>query len=246
MYYHAKIEHSGNSHFWWNMPKEEIVNALLIPFVNGQVVVVTRSGQRSILNMKNVTYVTFYKTSEKLHKSDGRRVPEDFKSAEFQQNECTDELIEEVKGVHASSSAQSVLQMALAPPKNQVFVIMKFGSKQLDSAYEGVIKPIIENYGLKVIRIDEIQDSGKITDQVLKNIAESKYVLADLSGERPNCYYETGFAHALGKRLILTIKRTDTIHFDLAAYRFIQWDTEAELRKSLRKRFTDLEQETEH
>lgn len=242
MYYHAKLEHSGKPHLWWNLPKEELVNDLLVPFVNGQVVLATRSGRKSILNMKNVTFLTVYRTRDKLRKTGTRRTPLDFKSEEFQENECTEEIIKEVKGIHAASSAQSVLQMAFAPPKNQVFAIMKFGSKELDSAYEGVIKPVIEEYGLKAIRIDEIQDSGQITDQVLRHIAESKYVLADLSGERPNCYYETGFAHALGKELILTIKKSDTIHFDLAGYRFIQWETEAELRREFRKRFAGLEQ----
>ena len=92
-----------------------------------------------------------------------------------------------------------------------------------------------------MLRIDEIQDSGSITDQVLQAIASSKYILADLTGGRPNCYYETGFAHALGKEMILTIKKGDNIHFDLAGYRFMQWETEAELRRLLRERLKYLE-----
>jgi hypothetical protein len=57
-----------------------------------------------------------------------------------------------------------------------------------------------------------------------------------LSGERPNCYYETGFAHALGKEIILPINTKDKIHFDLSGHRFIQWETESDLRKGLKKR----------
>ena len=83
---------------------------------------------------------------------------------------------------------------------------MKFGDDALDSAYEGVIKPIVASFHMKCLRIDEVQNSGKITDQILEAIAESKYIIADLTGERPNCYYESGFAHALGKELVLTIE----------------------------------------
>jgi nucleoside 2-deoxyribosyltransferase len=94
----------------------------------------------------------------------------------------------------------------------------------------------VRRHGYQCIRIDDIQDSGNITDQVLQEIAKSKFVLADLTGERPNTYYEAGFAHALGKRLILTIRKTARIHFDLAGYRFILWETEQDLRQQLAKR----------
>ena len=141
----------------------------------------------------------------------------------------------------SNPSSSSLLQKSLKEPKNQVFIISKFGDKIIDSAYEGVIKPLFEKYKINVVRVDKIQDSGKIDDQILSSIAESKYVLADLSSSRPNCYYETGFAHALGKTIILTIRKDESIHFDLAGYRFIQWETESELREELSKRIKHLE-----
>ena len=119
---------------------------------------------------------------------------------------------------------------------------MKFDDKILDSAYKGVINPMAAEFGLKSLRIDEIQDSGKITEQILTEIARSKVVLCDLSGERPNCYYEAGFAHALGKTMVFSIRKEDAIHFDLAGYRFIVWETELELRNTLRSRLDALKQ----
>lgn len=243
MLYHAKLEFGGQTHYWANYSKDKMIKDLLIPFISGQVVVIKRSGSKRVLNMKNVTLLTAYKTKERIEVPTTLAAPPVMKEKSFEENECTEELIKEAKDTQAILPTHSVLQMAFAPPKNQVFVIMKFGSKELDSAYEGVIRPVIESHGYKAVRIDEIQDSGKITDQVLEHIATSKYVLADLSGERPNCYYEAGFAHALGKQLILTIRKSDTIHFDLAGYRFIQWETEAELRRELNRRFQNLDQE---
>jgi hypothetical protein len=55
-------------------------------------------------------------------------------------------------------------------------------------------------------------------------------ILADLSGGRPNCYYEAGFAHALGKAIIFAAQQKYTIHFDLANYRFIGWQNQADYR----------------
>jgi len=114
--------------------------------------------------------------------------------------------------------------------------VMKFGDEELDSMYEGVIKPLGREIGFDVLRIDEVQDSGNITDQVLEAIASSALIIADLSGERPNTYYEAGYAHALGKEIIFTIRQGDEIHFDLAGYRFVQWRTENDLRQKLLRR----------
>lgn len=241
MQYHAKLEFGGAPHYWWNYSKEKMIDQILVPFVNGQVVMVKRKGRRHLLNMKNVTLLTAYRTPHKLIRPEGRRIPPELKADAIHQYACTDELLAEVKSDRAPQQLGSLLQLALAPPEPVVFVVMRFGDIQLDSAYEGVIRPTADAFGFKALRIDELQDSGKITDQVLEHIARSKYVLADLSGERPNCYYEAGFAHALGKQLILTIRRSDNIHFDLSGYRFIIWETEADFRRALRRRFADLE-----
>ena len=239
MQYHAKLDYGGNFHYWWDFSKDDIIKKLLVPFINGHIVVVNHSNRRRILNMKNVTLMTVYKTEDELSKSETVR-PSEFDNPNFEDNECTDEIINEVKTEQSVSSSRSFLQKAFAEPEKQVFVIMKFNDKILDSAYEGVIKPIIQENGLRAIRVDEIPDSGQITDQILENIASSKFILSELSGERPNCYYETGFAQALGKELILTIRKSEKLHFDLAGYRVIEWETESELRSKLKTRFESL------
>ena len=121
-------------------------------------------------------------------------------------------------------------------PLRPAFVIMKFDDELLDSAYEGVIRPLLEEFGYDPQRIDEIQDSGKISDQILMSIRDAELIVADLTGERPNCYYEVGYAHALDKAMIFTMKKGEKIHFDLSHHRVIIWTTEASLRKQLRKR----------
>lgn len=120
----------------------------------------------------------------------------------------------------------------------QAFVVMKFGDDQLDSAYNLAIRPTLEKFGFAVIRIDEVQNSGSITDQILMNIQESGVVLADLTGGRPNCYFEVGYALALDKELILTCKKGDQVHFDLGHRKVIYWSTELELRDALLPRLT--------
>lgn len=42
------------------------------------------------------------------------------------------------------------------------FVIMRFGDEQLDSTYHLVIRQVLLDFGYSPLRIDEVQDSGRI------------------------------------------------------------------------------------
>ena len=228
---------------FWNTSEEKVINEMFIPFVNGQIANITNAstGKQILLNYKTLVTVSVYRTEKPIDiVLNEKGVPTFFVSDTSHEFDCTAELVKKVKESQASPKVTSLFEKAFASAKNQIFIIMKFGDKQLDSAYFGVIKPIAQLFGLVSVRVDEIQDSGKIDDQILEHIAQSKFVLSDLTGERPNCYYETGFAHALGKELILSIRKGSDTHFDLSGYRFIQWETEQDLRKQLIKRLEVL------
>jgi hypothetical protein len=245
MFYHVRLTFGDFCEDFWNLSRQEVTERVLIPFIYGQVIPIYE--EHALLSMKAAPLLEAWSTPDKI---DSSLVWEKIESENknfthyfpeyFSAKPCTNELIEDLKIQHAGPTLTSVFQKAFAPTQNQVFVIMKFNDRFLNSAYEGVIRPVIEKFNMQALRIDEIQDSGKITDQVLESIASSRYILADLSGERPNCYYEAGFAHALGKELILSIRKADRIHFDLAGYRFIQWETEADFRRKLIERFTSI------
>jgi len=244
MYFHSIVKFLTNKDYnaniyFYNYSKEKIVDNALIPFVNGQVVEVNSEGNRSVVNMKSAYSLHIYKTEEKIEKTPEKSFIDIMREKEFRKYDCTKEFIEEHKD-KLIDTPKSDLQRKFAETTNSVFVIMKFGDALLDSAYEGVIDPIIRSFNLNPIRVDKIQNSGVITDQIIDLISSSQYVLADLSGERPNTYYEAGFAHAIGKEIIFSIRKNEKIHFDLAGHRFIQWETESELRKLLQERFQYL------
>jgi len=233
MIYHAILTSDANlKHYIWNSTHDRIVKELVIPFLNKQF---WESSRGMLVNLGGCTSLSIFCSKNEISVEENKEIPKEFSDDSL--TICTGEIISEARIHVATPDVKSILQQALATPKNQVFVIMKFGDEILDSAYKGVIKPLAKEYGINVIRIDEIQDSGVITDQILQSIAESKYVIADLSGERQNCYYETGFAHALGKEIILTIRDSEPIHFDLSTRRFIIWKTESDLRVQLKARF---------
>lgn len=243
MKYHARLEYGSNSHFFHNYSEDSIIENVVRPFVNGQIVMLTFKLGPRLFNMKNATFLKVYRTKSSLKSTEDKSPSDQMKEEAFAKNDCTAEIIGKVQAHGTTRALSSLIQKAMQKPKDQVFVVMKFGDQVLDSAYKGAYKAVAKEFGLGCLRIDEVQDSGKISDQILDAISESKYVLCDLTGSRPNCYYETGFAHALGKEIILLANKKEKIHFDLQGHRFIQWSTEEDLRTKLRARFSALEAE---
>ena len=244
MWYHA-IAHYGSTkrRYWWNRKKDSITTDVVIPFISKHVKPATRRGVSSLFNFGAAQYITIVKTKTKLKRPAKGKTPSELTDATFVKNHCeTDEFINSIRLLKSSETGRSLIERSLIEPENKIFVIMQFGDEVLDSAYTGVIKPIGEEFGFEVVRVDEIQDSGNISEQILENISVSKIIIAELSGERPNCYYEAGFAHALGKEIIFSIKEDDKIHFDLAGYRFMTWRTEAQLRNKLRERLEAIQE----
>ena len=67
-------------------------------------------------------------------------------------------------------------------------------------------------------------------------------MIADYTGNRPNVYYEAGYAKGLGIPVIMLIPKSDLEdkdkrpHFDIAQYNFIAYDGLDDLKQRLRQR----------
>lgn len=122
--------------------------------------------------------------------------------------------------------------------KGVVFIIMAMDpSKPELEDIHGAIKEVCKSFDLRALRADDIEHQERITDIILQNIKECQFVIADLTHERPNVYYEIGFAHALDKRPILYRKQGTPLHFDLLTHNVPEYKNITEFKKLLTKRF---------
>lgn len=94
-------------------------------------------------------------------------------------------------------------------------------SQEFYEIYQLAIKPACEESGAYAERVDEQFFVGTILEAIYNQIAKADVIVADLSHRNPNVYYETGYAHALGKNVILLSQSAEDIPFDLKHYQHI-------------------------
>jgi len=104
-----------------------------------------------------------------------------------------------------------------------IFVLMPFSSA-FDDVYRYGIKKACEEQNAYCERVDEQMFDGTILDRIYSQISRADVVISDMTGKNPNVFYETGYAHALNKRVILLTQNDADIPFDLKHYTHLVYD----------------------
>ena len=120
---------------------------------------------------------------------------------------------------------------------NTAFIMMPIDeSKPELEDVKTAIKDVFEEFGIIAVAADDIEHDDSITTRVLDEIETSEFLIADLSLERPNVYYEVGYAHAKNKRVVLYRRKGTKLHFDIAGRNCPEFKNLSDLRQKLRKR----------
>jgi hypothetical protein len=148
----------------------------------------------------------------------------------------------------------------------QAFIAMWF-HPGMDQAFEAGFAPALRECGYQPFRIDRSPHENKIDDEIIANIRKSRILISDLTGARPNVFYETGFAAGLGRKVLFTCHAQHVGHylacqphsetppapiseswfdqisrlaFDVRQYPVLRWHSPDDLKKQLKDRIEAL------
>jgi hypothetical protein len=116
---------------------------------------------------------------------------------------------------------------------NLVFVGMSFVGQEMADVYSA-IKDECTKLNLNPKRVDENVGSGFVIQEIKNLIERAEFIIFDLSNERPNVYYELGYAHGVGNQamdILLLAKEGTKLHFNIAPLRIQYYLSTEHLRK---------------
>ena len=118
--------------------------------------------------------------------------------------------------------------------RDQVFVAMAF-AEELKPAWDLGIQPALREAGYMPYRIDVAPHIDRIDTKIMTEIKNSKFLVADVTLQRPGVYFEAGYALGLGLPVFWCVRTDDlpNVHFDTRQYNHIVWNDEQHLADQL-------------
>lgn len=141
-----------------------------------------------------------------------------------------------------AANLNELLRM-LAPP--YVFYTRLLNHKHekfnlVEAFFRDVVDPVVKEFGYDPVDM-EVDDTGHpfINVAVFDYLHYASVVITDVTGERPNCYIELGYALGHATRVIVTAVDGTKLPFDQDAIPCHFWDSSLPVEKR-REAFTDF------
>src|SRR5437763_1491957 len=92
-----------------------------------------------------------------------------------------------------------------------------WGRRRSVPRYAEVIGPVCQEFGFDCVRGDDVYNNGLIIEDISRSIREASVVIADVTPNNPNVFYEVGFSHGLNKpTILLSDRKRDSLPFDVS------------------------------
>ncbi|WP_099206765.1 hypothetical protein [Xanthomonas citri] len=94
--------------------------------------------------------------------------------------------------------------------------------------FDTVVQPVMENelgYELTVVNGKQRYDHSRIDQEIFEKLHRSAVVVADVTGARPNCFIELGYALGRGLHTVLLAREGTEHPFDITSFAAHHWSS---------------------
>lgn len=99
----------------------------------------------------------------------------------------------------------------LLNPKHEAY-------ERVERFFRNVVDPVTEERGLARVDLGKDRvESGLLNVEIFQRLHQSTIAVVDVTGERPNCFIELGYALALPLRVLCTAEQDTSLPFDQSA-----------------------------
>jgi hypothetical protein len=111
----------------------------------------------------------------------------------------------------------------LNPGKSEYAAVEKF--------FREVVDPVIDSMGFQRIEVGtDPAQTGFINTDIFEALHFSSAAVVDITGERPNCFIELGYALGRKRRVIVTAMTGTSLPFDQQAIPCFFWGADQAMR----------------
>lgn len=186
-----------------NKTEDQMLSDVVIPFVSDGVIEMKWGSKKQSYQ---VIDLRVYKTSTAWNKTSG--VP-------------LEKFTE--KSVDLASRLRKKAEKRIGRKTHRVFIVMpiqgeKYGSQdeqRIHQEYDKRFETLEKALGLHdcvAIRIDKEHPLDDLVKRIKEEIQKAKFIVADLTDERPSCYFEVGYAEALARPVIYIASKESVLH----------------------------------
>ena len=150
-------------------------------------------------------------------------------------NQSSDEQIVSVIKLLQNLENPTAFAVRLLDPSSQKYY------KSVEKYFDEVVKPVVEkkmNFKLVELNNRYKHSEPQITTEIFRSIHKSGLVIADLTGQRPNCFLELGYALRNHTPIMITMKKgSGQLPFDITTYPSHFWNSEKSTKTQKNKLF---------
>lgn len=166
--------------------------------------------------------------AQRLFQTNGTTTPQSWLNRiEIYAGKSTVDSVRDVLGLLEDLVPPNAFVVRLLNPTHEDF-------SDVQTFFDTVVQPVMESeMGYKLVVVDGNQpyEHARIDQEIFQKLHRSRVVLADITGTRPNCFIELGYALGRGLPTMLMAKEGTDHPFDIYSLSGHRWRTTGSLEE---------------